>query len=73
MAANYDEFRLPSPFLSDTHEQWRATLRRFVDEHIAPFVNDWEELVVFARAFARAKYGHDRSGSWRTRAPSSSG
>jgi acyl-CoA dehydrogenase len=47
MAANYDEFRLPSPFLSDTHEQWRATLRRFVDEHIAPFVNDWEEAGAF--------------------------
>lgn len=55
MAANYDEFRLPSPFLADTHEQWRATLRRFVDEHIAPYVNDWEEAGGFPDSlFGRA-------------------
>jgi acyl-CoA dehydrogenase len=38
-----------SPFYTDEHEAWRRTLRRFVDQEIAPFVNEWDEAETFPR------------------------
>ncbi len=35
--------RPPCPWYSDSHEEWRRQLRRFVGEKIMPFVEDWEE------------------------------
>lgn len=37
------------PFYTDDHEAWRRTLRRWVDQEIAPFVNDWDEQETFPR------------------------
>lgn len=38
-----DHIRLASPHLNETHEQWRAQLRKFVQQHITPFVEQWED------------------------------
>ncbi len=31
------------PWYTESHEEWRRQMRRFVDEKIRPFVDDWEE------------------------------
>jgi acyl-CoA dehydrogenase len=38
----------PSAFSAE-HEAFRATIQRFVREHIAPHVNDWDEAEEFQR------------------------
>lgn len=38
-----------SPFYTEDHEAWRRTLRRWVDNEIAPFVNEWDEAEAFPR------------------------
>nr|WP_323845593.1 acyl-CoA dehydrogenase family protein [Microbulbifer sp. GG15] len=38
-----DATRPASPFYNDSHHQWRAQLRRFVDREIMPFVTEWDE------------------------------
>ena len=38
-----------SPFYTEEHEAWRRTLRRWVDNEIAPFVNEWDEAETFPR------------------------
>lgn len=43
MDINFDSLQLSSPFYTDTHNQWREQLRRFVDKEITPFIEDWEE------------------------------
>jgi len=43
MKLNYDQTRLISPHYNDTHESWRHQLRRFVDQKVIPFVDEWEE------------------------------
>ena len=43
MALDFDSARLPDPALRAEHHAWRATLRRFVDAEIMPFVDDWDE------------------------------
>ncbi len=43
MSAIFDAARLPDPHITAEHETWRAQVRRFVDEEILPYVNDWEE------------------------------
>ncbi|MEM1396255.1 MAG: acyl-CoA dehydrogenase family protein, partial [Pseudomonadota bacterium] len=48
-ALSFDATRLPCPHLTDSHESWRASVRRFVDQEIAPFVNDWDEEGAFPR------------------------
>ncbi|MEJ2602022.1 MAG: acyl-CoA dehydrogenase family protein [Gammaproteobacteria bacterium] len=35
--------RPPCPWYTESHEEWRRQMRRFVDEKIRPFVDDWEE------------------------------
>lgn len=41
-----------SPFYRPEHDEWRATLRRWVDREIVPHVDDWER----ARGFPRDLY-----------------
>lgn len=36
--------RQPSALLSDTHEEFRATVRRFVEHEIRPHASDWEAV-----------------------------
>lgn len=36
-------------YFNETHEQVRDTIRKFVAEHIAPNINDWEEAGTFPR------------------------
>jgi acyl-CoA dehydrogenase len=46
---------LANPFYTDEHEAFRATVRRFVNEEIAPFAAQWDEAGEFPRAlYARA-------------------
>lgn len=35
--------RYQSPFYTEDHIAWRATLRRFVEKEMMPYVNEWEE------------------------------
>jgi len=48
-------FDLPprSEYFSADHEAFRATVKRFVDAHIAPHVNAWDEAGTFPRALYR--------------------
>lgn len=43
----------PSPFYTADHAAWRATLRRWVDKEIAPFVHEWDEAGSFPRELYR--------------------
>lgn len=38
-----DNIRLASPHLNESHHAWRVQLRKFVAQHISPFVDQWEE------------------------------
>ena len=38
-----------SPYYDESHEAFRATVRRFVDKEIAPFVDEWDEAGGFPR------------------------
>ena len=40
---------LYTSYFTDTHQQVRLTARKFVDQHIHPFINDWEEAGTFPR------------------------
>ena len=42
-ALDFDGLRPPSPFFTDTHQAWRANLRRFVEAELAPHVDAFEE------------------------------
>jgi acyl-CoA dehydrogenase len=37
------DHRYQSPFYTDDHNAWRATIRRFVEKELAPNVEEWEE------------------------------
>lgn len=44
-----------SPYYTEDHEAFRATIRRFVDQEIAPFAEAWDEAGSFPRElYARA-------------------
>lgn len=43
MNINFDSLQFKTPFYNDSHQQWREQVRRFVDEEITPYVDDWEE------------------------------
>lgn len=45
----FDATRLPSPHMNESHENWRKTVRGFVDKEIAPHVNEWDEAGAFPR------------------------
>ncbi len=38
-----------SPYYTEEHVAWRRTMRRWVDQEIAPFVNEWDEAERFPR------------------------
>jgi acyl-CoA dehydrogenase len=38
-----------SPYYTESHEAFRATVRRFVEQEIAPFVDEWDEAETFPR------------------------
>ena len=40
---DFDSTRPPSPFLKETHQEWRRELRRFIEREIIPHVEEWEE------------------------------
>lgn len=44
---------VPSPYYTPAHREFRAILRKWVDEHIAPFVDEWDEAGSFPRELYR--------------------
>jgi acyl-CoA dehydrogenase len=67
-----DALRPPSPFLREEHHAWRASLRRFLDREVAPFVSEWDEagavprdLFLKAGAFGLLGAGYPEAyGGW---------
>ncbi|GLQ05492.1 acyl-CoA dehydrogenase family protein [Sneathiella chinensis] len=45
--------RLPSPYLTEEHEAFRASLRRFIEKEIEPYVSAWDEAGTFPRDLYR--------------------
>jgi acyl-CoA dehydrogenase len=45
--------RPKSPFYREEHDEWRATLRRFVAREIEPYVDSWEAARTFPRELYR--------------------
>lgn len=43
MALDFDSARLPNPHVNESHHQWRNQLRRFVEQDIAPYADQWDE------------------------------
>lgn len=46
---SFDGLRLPNARMGEDHDQWRATVRAFVDREIAPYANEWDEAGGFPR------------------------
>ncbi len=44
MSLSFDSARMYNPNLTEAHEAWRESLRRFVNREIMPFANDWDEV-----------------------------
>ncbi|MDA0338328.1 MAG: acyl-CoA dehydrogenase family protein [Proteobacteria bacterium] len=42
-AFDLDSLERSSPFYDDTHREWRAQLRRFLQTEIVPHIEEWEE------------------------------
>lgn len=40
---------LYTPYFNETHQQARLTARKFVQQHIVPFIDEWEESGTFSR------------------------
>ncbi len=43
MSLDFDSARLPNPYLTPEHEEWRTHLRRFIDTEIMPYAAQWDE------------------------------
>jgi len=43
MSLTFDSARLFNPALTEDHHQWRRALRRFVDNEIAPYFDQWDD------------------------------
>jgi acyl-CoA dehydrogenase len=43
-----------SPYFGDEHSMLRATIRRFIDDNVAPYADAWEEAGFVPRAVLRA-------------------
>lgn len=55
MHIDFDSLRPPCPHMDETHDAWRRTVRAFVDTHIMPYVETWENDGRIARdLFAKA-------------------
>jgi acyl-CoA dehydrogenase len=40
---NFDSLRPPSPWMNETHHEWRRQLRAWLNKEVRPFVEEWEE------------------------------
>ena len=38
----FDRWRARSPFYNETHDAVAATVRRFVEREVAPYIDRWE-------------------------------
>src|ERR1700722_20240150 len=47
---DFDGLRPPSPFLTERHAEWRATLRAFIDAEVAPHLDAWDAAATFPDA-----------------------
>lgn len=73
MPLDFDALRPPSPFLGDTHRQWRDSLRKFLERELAPHVAEWDEagavpreVFLKAGAFGLLGAGYpEEFGGWR--------
>ena len=73
MPLDFDALRPPSPFLDDTHRQWRDSLRKFLERELAPHVAEWDEagavpreVFLKAGAFGLLGAGYpEEFGGWR--------
>lgn len=43
MALTFDSARLNNPNLTSEHEEWRNSVRKFLDKEIAPHLDEWDE------------------------------
>ncbi|RLQ23181.1 acyl-CoA dehydrogenase [Seongchinamella sediminis] len=43
MTIQFDSLCLASPFYNESHQQWRQQVRRFVEQEITPYIDQWEE------------------------------
>ncbi|WP_335618616.1 acyl-CoA dehydrogenase family protein [Limnobacter sp.] len=43
------EARMFTPYFNETHEEARRNIRRFVERHVTPHINEWEEAGTFPR------------------------
>ncbi|MGB5325055.1 MAG: acyl-CoA dehydrogenase family protein [Pseudomonadales bacterium] len=43
MSLDFDSARMPNPYLTAEHEEWRRQLRRFVDKEMMPYAEAWDE------------------------------
>ena len=43
MSLTFDGARLANPYLTPEHERWRTQLRRFIENEIEPFAEQWDE------------------------------
>lgn len=73
MPLDFDTLRPPSPFLGETHQQWRYALRKFVERELMPFATEWDEagavpreVFLKAGAFGLLGVGYpEEYGGWR--------
>jgi len=73
MPFDFDSLRPPSPFLNDSHRQWRDALRKFVERELMPHATEWDEAgavprEVFTKAGAFGLLGAgypEEYGGWR--------
>lgn len=42
-ALDFDSLRPRSPFMGETHQAWRDSLRRFIERELIPHVTEWDE------------------------------
>ncbi len=72
-ALDFDSLRPPSPFMSDTHQSWRESVRKFVERELMPNVAAWDEagqvpreVFLKAGAFGLLGAGYpEEFGGWR--------
>lgn len=50
MGLDFDSARLPNPYLTAEHEEWRTQIRRFFDREVIPFADDWDEAGMIPEA-----------------------
>jgi acyl-CoA dehydrogenase len=52
-ALDFDGLRPASPFLTERHAAWRATLRAFIDAEVAPHLDAWDAAATFPDSLYR--------------------